>query len=62
MMVELFRDHLIIHRISCYYGKPWGEDWCVPLPAAVDGPYDFKKRGATRKAPQVAADARLGGA
>lgn len=54
MMVELFRDHLIIHRLSCYYGRPWGEDWCVPLPAAVDGPYDFKKCAATRKAPQFA--------
>jgi len=56
MMVELFKDHLIIHRISCYYGRPWGEDWCVPLPAAVEGPYDFKTRAATRKAPQFAAD------
>lgn len=54
MMVELFKDHLIIHRISCYYGKPWGEDWCVPLPAAVDGPYNFKARAAMRKAPQFA--------
>ena len=59
LVVNLFKDHLLIHRHNFFFDMPVGEDWCVPLPAAVDGPYDFARRARTRKAPEFAANAKI---
>ena len=57
--IDIYADHLIVHRHSLAYEAPLGEDWCVPLPAAVDGPMSFKARKAKRSAPAFAASDRI---
>lgn len=59
MVVDLFADHLVIHRQSFAYDESIGVDWTVPLPARTDGPYDFARRLRAGKAPEFAADATL---
>ena len=62
LLIDVFSDHLVVHRRAFYFGElgePLGADWCVPLPAAVDGPFDFRRRAAKRKAPQFAPDAEV---
>ena len=56
-VVDVFRDRIILHRHSYFYGCPVGADWCVPLPAAQGGPYDFARRLAAGPAPQFPAGA-----
>ena len=62
-LVEVFDDHLVVHRQSVQFGRPIGPAWIVPIPARKDGPLDFSKRMARRKAqdafPQFAADATI---
>ena len=57
LFVEVYADHLVLHRRSSRYDLPMGPDWVVPVPARVDGPFDFAKRAAKRSAPEFAADA-----
>lgn len=62
LLIDVFQDHLLVHRRAFYFGElgePLGEDWCVPLPAAVDGPFDFKRRAAKGTPPQFPADAKV---
>lgn len=59
LFVEIFQDHLIVHRQSFFYDEPLGKDWAVPLPAAVDGPYDFKRRKATVRPPEFPKGAKI---
>jgi len=62
LLIDVFRDHLVVHRRNFYFGElgePLGDDWCVPLPAAVDGPFDFRRRATKRLAPQFAPDAQV---
>ena len=62
-LVEVFDDHLVVHRQSVTFARPIGPAWMVPIPAKKDGPLDFAKRAAQRKAqgavPQFAADAKI---
>ena len=62
-LVEVFDDHLIVHRQSVMFGCPIGSAWVVPIPARKDGPLDFAKRTARRKAedavPQFAKGAKI---
>ena len=62
-LVEVFDDHLAVHRQSVVFGRPIGPAWVVPIPARKDGPFDFAERTAQRKAreaiPQFAADAKI---
>ena len=62
-LVEVFDGHLVVHRRSVAFGSPIGPAWVVPIPARKDGPFDFTKRTAQRKAqgavPQFAADAKI---
>ena len=62
-LVEVFDDHIVVHRQSVVFGRPIGPAWRVPIPARKDGPYDFAKRAARRKSagavPQFAADAEI---
>ena len=62
-LVEVFDDHLVVHRQSVEFGRPIGPAWAVPIPAQKDGPFDFAKRAARRKAqgavPQFAKDAKV---
>lgn len=62
LLIDVFKDHLLVHRRAFYFGElgePLGADWCVPLPAAVDGPFDFRRRAAKLSAPQFAKDAEV---
>ena len=58
-VVDVFRDRIALHRHSFFYGCPVGEDWCVPIPSAKDGPYDFARRRAADPAPKFAPDAAV---
>lgn len=58
LVVDLFWDHLVIHRQNFFFDMPVGEDWSVPLPAAIDGPYDFVRRAKSVKPPEFAAGAQ----
>ena len=62
-LVEVFDDHLVVHRRSVAFGRPIGPGWIVPIPAKKAGPFDFAKRAAQRKAqgavPQFAAGAKI---
>jgi len=57
MIVDVFEDHLVLHRRSVRYGMPLGEDWAVPLPAAYGKGFDFKVREKQIEAPQFPAGA-----
>ncbi|MBQ0033500.1 MAG: hypothetical protein KBT68_11985, partial [bacterium] len=57
--VEVFVDHLVIHRRSSIMDEPVGPDWIVPIPARKDGPFDFKVLQRKGVAPQFAANAVL---
>ena len=62
-LVEVFDDHLVVHRQSVMLGRPIAPSWIVPIPARKDGPLDFERRMAQRKEsgaiPQFAADATV---
>ena len=62
-LVEVFDDHLVVHRQSVVFGLPIAPAWIVPIPTQKDGPFDFAKRAARRKAqgavPQFANDAKV---
>jgi len=59
LFVEVYADHLVLHRRSSVYDLPMGPDWVVPLPARTKGPFDFKLQAAKRSAPQFAAEAQV---
>ena len=62
-LVEVFDDHLVVHRHSVVFGRPIGPAWVVPIPARKGGSLDFEKRAARSKAkgaiPQFAPDAKI---
>ena len=58
-LVEVFDDHLVVHRRSVAFGLPLGPAFVVPLPARKDGPLDFARRAAAPVAPQFAPDATV---
>lgn len=62
-LVEVFDDHLVVHRQSVTFGCPIGLAWIVPIPAKKDGPFDFAKRAAQHAVqgavPQFAAGAKI---
>lgn len=61
--IDVFRDRLVVHRHSVTFGRPIGPAWTVPIPARPNGPFDFSKRIAARRAqgaiPQFAPEATL---
>ena len=62
-LVEVFDDHLVVHRQSVVFGRQIGPSWNVPLPARRNSKYDFMRRTEWRKKngaiPQFAADAKI---
>ena len=62
-LVEVYDDHLVVHRQSVAFMRPIGPAWTVPVPARKGGPFDFAKRAAQRKAqgavPQFAKGAKI---
>jgi len=59
MIVDVFEDHLVIHRHSVRFNRPIGEDWAVPLPAAYGKGFDFRVREKLTDAPQFAVGAKM---
>ena len=58
-VIEVFDDHLVMHRRSVQMEETLGEDWAVPLPAAVGKGFDFKVREREMEAPEFAAGAKV---
>ena len=56
-MVDVFADHLVVHRRSSVWDLAIGPDLVVPLPAKKGGACDFAVRAAKRSAPEFAAGA-----
>jgi len=59
LLVDIFDDHLVVHRRSFEYDTTLGEAWCVALPAAKGGKYDPKRQHAEDAGPVFAADAKV---
>ena len=59
LFVEVYADHLVLHRRSALFDLPMGPDWVVPVPARPGGPLDFKLRAAQRCAPEFPAEAAV---
>ena len=61
--MEVFDDRIVVHRQSVMFGRPIAPSWIVPIPARKDGPLDFGRRLAQRKAsgaiPQFALGAKI---
>ena len=58
-LIDVYADHLVVHRRSSVSDSAIGPDWIVPIPARRDGPFDFAIRGKGCPAPQFASEAKL---
>jgi len=58
-VIEVFDDHLVVHRRSVRFEEPLGDDWAIPLPAAYGSGFDFAVREREMVAPEFAAGARV---
>ena len=62
-LVDVFDDHIAVHRQSVVFGRPIGPSWIVPIPARKGGAFDFATRMARRKengaTPQFAQGAKI---
>ena len=59
LLVEVFRDRLVVRRLSVTFDEPIGPAWTVPFPARKKGPLDFARRAAEGIPPQFPPDATL---
>ncbi|MBR4653439.1 MAG: metallophosphoesterase [Kiritimatiellae bacterium] len=59
LLVDIFDDHLVVHRRSFEYDVPLGDDWCVALPAAAGGPFDPARQRKESAGPEFAPDAKV---
>ena len=57
--VEVFADHIVVHRLSVTFDEPIGPAWVIPIPAREGGPLEFSRRAAEGTPPQFPADAIL---
>ncbi len=57
--VEVYADHIIVHRRSSVYDAAIAPAWVIPIPAKKDGKFAYATRKATRSAPQFADGAKL---
>jgi len=58
-LVEVYDDHLIVHRHSVPYGVPLGSPWTVPIPAKKGSLYDFASRAKKNLPPQFPDGAKV---
>ena len=58
-VIDVFADHLVMHRRSVQQEETLGEDWAVPLPAAYGKGFDFKLREREMVAPEFATGATV---
>ena len=58
-VIDVFDDHLVMHRRSVRQEDAIGEDWAIPLPAAYGKGFDFKVREREMVAPEFAAGASV---
>ena len=62
-IVDVYDDHLVVHRQSVSFMRPIGPAWTVPIPARNGGPFDFARRAESRRTkgavPQFAKDAKI---
>ena len=59
LLVDIFDDHLVVHRRSFEYDVPLGDDWCLALPAAAGGPFDPSRLRTADVGPVFTKDAAL---
>ena len=57
LLVGVFRDHIVVHRLSVAFDEPVGSTWTIPIPARADGPLDFSHRASEAMPPQFPANA-----
>ena len=58
-VIEVFADHLVVHRRGVQTDEPLGEDWAIPLPAAYGKGFDFKVREGRMVAPEFDSGAKV---
>ena len=59
MLIDVFDDHLVVHRRSLVYDRPLGDDWCIALPATAGGPFDPVRQRATDVGPEFGTEAKV---
>lgn len=59
LLVDVYEDHLVVHRRSFEYDCPLGEDWCVMLPSAEKGPFSPERQRSSAIGPDFMVGARL---
>lgn len=60
LIMEVYKDKVLFHRLNCLTGKVIAEPWCVPLPHdPVNPPYLFENRKKNSVAPEFPEKARI---
>ena len=59
LLVDVFDDHLVVHRRSFEYDTALGDDWCLTIPSVSGGRFDPRRQHETDVGPEFAGDAKL---
>ncbi len=59
LLVSVYADNVRFERRDMTSGRPLGDDWVMPLPAAEPMPFAFALRATSRPAPEFPAGAKL---
>ena len=52
MLMEVFDDHIVLHRREFVFDRTLGPDWVIPLGAGAPRPYEFEPRRRASRPPQ----------
>ena len=60
LIMDVFKDRIVIHRMDCLSGKKVAEPWIIPQPHnPKNPPFSFEKRLAASTAPEFPAESKL---
>ncbi len=60
LIMEVYQDKVLFHRLNCLTGKVIAEPWCVPLPHdPKNAPYRFETRKKASVAPEFPEKSRI---
>lgn len=59
LMVDVYADHLVVHRQSIQFDEPLGPDWVVPIPPSAERNFDFGRCVQSVPPPRFASDAKV---
>ena len=59
LLIDVFRERLVVRRWSPVFDEPLGSDWIVPVPSAKGGLFDFARRRTDGNVPEFADGAKV---